>query len=94
MLNNLLSWWDYEETTDVNRVDAHGSNDIVPTGSPSYRAGIVGNAIDFNGAQFGQVAAGISGGLSQITGQKKKSPGSSRGRSHFIFGEQPSMPRV
>jgi hypothetical protein len=49
LTTDLISFWSLEETggTDV-RDDAHGSNDLTPTGSTIVGAsGLVGNAIDF-----------------------------------------------
>lgn len=44
---DLISWWDMEESSTDDRVDARGAHDLSPSTSVPNETGIVGNAVSF-----------------------------------------------
>lgn len=65
LLDGLIAWYDLEESSGT-RYDAHGSNDLTPSGPVGQMAGVVGNAAQFIQASSG--ALDTPAGAFNVTG--------------------------
>lgn len=56
ILDGLISWWKFDENTDIYAYDSHGNNDITLYG-PSWVTGKINYAVHFDGSDdYGRVA--------------------------------------
>ena len=69
LLTHMVSWWTFDEESG-NRIDVHGSNDLIPFNTPGFAIGKISNAADFISASSERMATSGSPVDLRLTGDK------------------------